>query len=289
MARSGERHGGPPRDGRRHPAQGLLPPRRGRGRRRPQRRGPVRRVRVALRAGATAGRRARPGCGSSRRPPREHGWSADGHSVVEVVVDDMPFLVDSLTMELSRQLRDVHVRHPPALRRHPRHHRRAPGGAAGRRRRRDRRRRRPRRRGPRVVDARRDRPDRRGRGHRRDRGRRSSGCCATSASPSRTGTRCTPRSPTSSHELGDRPARGRRPGRGPPGARPAAVAGRRPLHVPRLPRVRARSGDGDDEYLRARARHRARHPARRPGHVAPRPAGCPTRPPRRPARRPCWC
>jgi len=39
----------------------------------------------------------------------EHGWSASGHSVVEVVVDDMPFLVDSLTMELSRQLRDVHI------------------------------------------------------------------------------------------------------------------------------------------------------------------------------------
>ncbi len=45
--------------------------------------------------------------------PSEHGWSAGGHSVVEVVVDDMPFLVDSLTMELSRQLRDVHlVVHP---------------------------------------------------------------------------------------------------------------------------------------------------------------------------------
>ncbi|CAN5330563.1 NAD-glutamate dehydrogenase [soil metagenome] len=43
----------------------------------------------------------------------EHGWSAGGHSVVEVVVDDMPFLVDSLTMEISRQLRDVHlVVHP---------------------------------------------------------------------------------------------------------------------------------------------------------------------------------
>ena len=36
-------------------------------------------------------------------------WAAAGHTVVEVVVDDMPFLVDSLTMELSRQLRDVHV------------------------------------------------------------------------------------------------------------------------------------------------------------------------------------
>ncbi len=43
----------------------------------------------------------------------EHGWSAQGHSVVEVVVDDMPFLVDSLTMELSRQMREVHlVIHP---------------------------------------------------------------------------------------------------------------------------------------------------------------------------------
>ena len=39
----------------------------------------------------------------------DSGWSAAGHTVVEVVVDDMPFLVDSLTMELSRQLRDVHV------------------------------------------------------------------------------------------------------------------------------------------------------------------------------------
>ncbi|HWJ82011.1 MAG TPA: NAD-glutamate dehydrogenase [Nocardioides sp.] len=43
----------------------------------------------------------------------EHAWSAGGHSVVEVVVDDMPFLVDSLTMELARQLRDIHlVLHP---------------------------------------------------------------------------------------------------------------------------------------------------------------------------------
>jgi glutamate dehydrogenase len=37
----------------------------------------------------------------------EHGWSAGGHSVVEVVTDDMPFLVDSVVMELSRQQRDA--------------------------------------------------------------------------------------------------------------------------------------------------------------------------------------
>ncbi len=43
----------------------------------------------------------------------EDGWSAAGHSVVQVVVDDMPFLVDSVTMELSRQLRGVRmVIHP---------------------------------------------------------------------------------------------------------------------------------------------------------------------------------
>jgi glutamate dehydrogenase len=42
-----------------------------------------------------------------------HGWSAGGHSVVEVVTDDMPFLVDSIVMELNRQQRDVHlVVHP---------------------------------------------------------------------------------------------------------------------------------------------------------------------------------
>ncbi|WP_245565189.1 NAD-glutamate dehydrogenase [Nocardioides insulae] len=45
--------------------------------------------------------------------PGDHGWSAGSHSVVEIVVDDMPFLVDSVSMELSRQLREVHlVIHP---------------------------------------------------------------------------------------------------------------------------------------------------------------------------------
>jgi glutamate dehydrogenase len=38
-----------------------------------------------------------------------HGWSANGHTVVEVVTDDMPFLVDSVTMELGNQQRNVHV------------------------------------------------------------------------------------------------------------------------------------------------------------------------------------
>ncbi|RBQ17037.1 NAD-glutamate dehydrogenase [Spongiactinospora rosea] len=42
----------------------------------------------------------------------ENGWEP-GHSVVEVVTDDMPFLVDSVTMELDRQEIGVHlVVHP---------------------------------------------------------------------------------------------------------------------------------------------------------------------------------
>ncbi len=46
----------------------------------------------------------------------EHGWSAEGHTVVEVVTDDMSFLVDSVTMELTQQGRGVHlVIHPQLL------------------------------------------------------------------------------------------------------------------------------------------------------------------------------
>jgi glutamate dehydrogenase len=42
-----------------------------------------------------------------------HGWSAEGHTVVEVVTDDMPFLVDSVSMALSERQHDVHlVIHP---------------------------------------------------------------------------------------------------------------------------------------------------------------------------------
>ncbi|MEU3610114.1 NAD-glutamate dehydrogenase [Streptomyces sp. NPDC035033] len=45
----------------------------------------------------------------------ENGWTSS-HSVVEVVTDDMPFLVDSVTNELSRQGRGIHVViHPQVL------------------------------------------------------------------------------------------------------------------------------------------------------------------------------
>ena len=46
----------------------------------------------------------------------DHGWSAAGHTVVEVVTDDMPFLVDSVTMELNEEGRGIHlVVHPQLL------------------------------------------------------------------------------------------------------------------------------------------------------------------------------
>jgi glutamate dehydrogenase len=38
----------------------------------------------------------------------EFGWTS-GHTVVEIVTDDMPFLVDSVTTELSRQERGIHL------------------------------------------------------------------------------------------------------------------------------------------------------------------------------------
>jgi glutamate dehydrogenase len=45
--------------------------------------------------------------------PGVNGWSAGGHTVVEVVTDDMPFLVDSVSMALNQAQHDVHlVIHP---------------------------------------------------------------------------------------------------------------------------------------------------------------------------------
>ncbi|MDQ3616992.1 MAG: NAD-glutamate dehydrogenase [Actinomycetota bacterium] len=46
----------------------------------------------------------------------DQGWAAEGHTVVEVVTDDMPFLVDSVTMCLNEGARNVHtVVHPQML------------------------------------------------------------------------------------------------------------------------------------------------------------------------------
>src|SRR3546814_9244301 len=44
-----------------------------------------------------------------RSTVQANGWSANSHSVVEVVTDDMLFRVDSLTRALSGQHRNLHV------------------------------------------------------------------------------------------------------------------------------------------------------------------------------------
>src|SRR6476661_2312020 len=45
----------------------------------------------------------------------EQGWTS-GHTVVQVVTDDMPFLVDSVTAELQRMDRAVHLVVHPTMR-----------------------------------------------------------------------------------------------------------------------------------------------------------------------------
>ena len=49
----------------------------------------------------------------------EHGWQS-AHTVVEMVTDDMPFLVDSLVMELNRHGATIHLHGPPDLARRAR-------------------------------------------------------------------------------------------------------------------------------------------------------------------------
>src|SRR5688572_25328254 len=49
-------------------------------------------------------------------PVREqHGWQSS-HTVIEIVNDDMPFLVDSVTMEVNRQGLTLHLMIHPVLR-----------------------------------------------------------------------------------------------------------------------------------------------------------------------------
>src|SRR5258706_9108215 len=52
--------------------------------------------------------------------PEEHGWSSP-HTVIEIINDDMPFLVDSVTMEVNRQGYTLHLFNHPlfATRRDP--------------------------------------------------------------------------------------------------------------------------------------------------------------------------
>ena len=45
----------------------------------------------------------------------EQGW-ASGHTVVQIVTDDMPFLVDSVSAELQRMERAIHLVVHPTMR-----------------------------------------------------------------------------------------------------------------------------------------------------------------------------
>src|SRR5436305_6744315 len=45
----------------------------------------------------------------------QHGWQST-HTIVEIVTDDMPFLVDSVTMELTRRTHGLHLLIHPVVR-----------------------------------------------------------------------------------------------------------------------------------------------------------------------------
>src|SRR5882762_3629405 len=47
--------------------------------------------------------------------PGQHGWQST-HTAIEIVNDDMPFLVDSVTMEVNRQGLTLHLVIHPVLR-----------------------------------------------------------------------------------------------------------------------------------------------------------------------------
>ena len=196
----------------------------------------------------------------------EHGWSAGGHTVVEVVTDDMPFLVDSVTMELNEQNREVHmVVHPQIL------VRRDITGQLEE-----------------IFTGDDQQVDRADLPHDVSReswmhieiGRESSQAQRDEIEQAlvkvlqdvREAVEDWPKMHQQAldiiEDLDAEPAAaaGRGDRRG-PGA--AALAGRHPLHVPGLPRVPPRGGRRRHGRRRAAgpARHRLRHPALRPGHV----------------------
>ena len=220
-----------------------------------------RRVRLRRRAAATG----RSSCARSTRPPRSTATSAPAR-VLETTSEDLPFLVDSRARGespregLDRAARAAPGRRAGARRGRPHHRRRAParGDLA------------------RVGHALRPRPPARARRSSRRSPTPSSRCSATCAArcstsrrwPTAAGAWCSSPAPGAARYAGRRGRRDRRVPR---------VAARRPLHLPRLPRVQDR-GRRD----RPRARLGARHPRRR-GVVGVRAAAAA----RRAARRTC--
>ena len=75
-------------------------------------RGPVRRCAVALATSPASASPAAPSVRVFNPTIEEHGWQST-HTVVEIVNDDMPFLVDSVTMEVNRHGLTLHlIMHP---------------------------------------------------------------------------------------------------------------------------------------------------------------------------------
>ena len=188
----------------------------------------------------------------------EHGW-ASRHSVIEIVNDDMPFLVDSTTTEINRQGLTLHlIVHPIFAVRA----RRATASSQSIR---------PRTRGARraarVVDARRGRSAGRCRSSAPSWWPASSACSATCAPRSKTGSRCwrgcTRPSPSWSRAPASLPkdAGGREP-------RVPAMAGRRPLHAARLSPARPGRREGRGRAA-ARPRQRPRACCARPRRRTP--------------------
>ena len=90
----------------------VLPLGAGQGPRRPRPGRPVRRRRRPLAPRPAARARARPRSASTTRSASATAGPRR-YTVVEIVSDDMPFIVDSVTMELSRQGYDDRADDPP--------------------------------------------------------------------------------------------------------------------------------------------------------------------------------
>jgi hypothetical protein len=184
--------------------------------------------------------------------PRDDGWNSP-HTIVQVVTDDMPFLVDSTSMVLNRHGSYIHLTVHPVL-----HVRRDDHGRllevpspeqAGTRR------------PPRVLHAPRDRPrDGAGRLQRHRRGARPGAGRRARCLPG-LGRDARPRARDLRGAGGEPAAAGPGDRQGKP--RAAGMDGGRPFHLPGLPRVRARPGRGRRPAARHPG-HGARHPARPP-------------------------
>ena len=195
--------------------------------RRPQRPRPLRRGARALRPRARRARRASRRCASTTPSSRSTAGSRRTR-VVEIVTDDMPFLVDSVAMELTRRGSAIHLVHPvdhaSGATTRAGCSRSCPGA-------------RPTALAESLIHVEIDRQTdpaeldalaRTARARARRRARRGRGL----AGDARSGARASSRSSTSGPPPVDA-------GRARRGQRPARVDRRRPLHLPRLPRVRA--------------------------------------------------